>query len=341
VLFENVALSKADAVRALRIRLWESAYIQKTSIGHLVASLELQDLKESNRRKRTMSAQEANDTILAILMLVPNLSRFTFRGWATGQTDLLVLMRAAGTSLTKLDIYVEADYDGVFPVLNAFPHLSTLRLSLGPSSWEHSHSHPLCHQGLTHATWKCEGKDPDMLCFLSRCVFGLGCALTLVLPYVDSATVHLLNPLFEANTFHELNFHLPTDGLALLNPIRIMATPKVIFDSFFPPACLLDGPHVQAKITIAGIDNYGPPKLYGFFAMLKTLEASPARSHDTPVAITLTHLRTPPFSWTEDRFITMRVAPSARALVPRNILLLDHHGRTVMAADMYQDPVVL
>jgi hypothetical protein len=341
VLFENVALSKADAVRALRIRLWESAYIQKTSVVHLVAGLELQDLKESDRRKRTMAAQEANDTILAILMLVPNLRRFTFCGWSTGQTDLLVLMRAAGTSLTKLDLHVEAGHDGVFPVLNAFPHLNTLCLSLGFGLWKHSHSHPLFHRGLAHATWICVGKDPDMLRFLSRCVFGIGCALTLVLPLVDSATAHLLNPLFEVNTFHELNFQLPTEGLALLNPIKTMVTPKVIFESFFPPACLLDGPHVQAKITIAGIDKYSSSKLYDFFAMLKTLEASPARSHDTPVAITLANLRTPPFSWTEDQFITMRVAPMALTLVPRNILLLDHQGRTVMAAAMYQDLVML
>jgi hypothetical protein len=180
-----------------------------------------------------------------------------------------------------------------------------------------------------------------MLRFLSRCVFGIGCAITLVLPLVDSATAHLLNPLFDVNTFHKLNFQLPTEGLALLNPIKIMATPKVIFESFFPPARLLDGPHMQAKITIAGIDNYCSSRLYDFFAMLKTLEASPARSHDTPVAITLANLRTPPFSWTEDQFITMRVAPMAFTLVPRNILLLDHQGRTVMAADMYQDPVVL
>jgi hypothetical protein len=143
VLFENVALSKADAVRALRIRLWESAYIQKTFVGHLVAGLELQGLKESNRRKQMMPAQEANDTILAILMLVPNLRRVTFRGWATGQTDLLVLMRAEGTSLTKLDLHVEAEHDGVFPVLNAFPHLNTLCLILGFGLWKHSHSHPL------------------------------------------------------------------------------------------------------------------------------------------------------------------------------------------------------
>jgi hypothetical protein len=330
VLFQDVVITNASQLSALRARLYTSAYKYNQPVGQLIRGLALHGLANEGWPGADMDIHTTNETILSIVMLTPCLGRYTVKSWSMNQCDFLCLKRLFSESLTYLDIHVwpVSDGDDVFPVLNTFPRLDTLILTvIEEVGWTHSPAYPLQNMSVRRMTWSSPGADTPILAFLSQCKFGPGCELTLRLDEVEPENAALLNHLFSSNSLHLLEINMPAESLLELNP-RFMEIPTINFVGCLPPVHLLEGAILPRTIIISYLEDLDEASFW-------ELLSSPAITTACKRTVTfeLRHSSVIEFDWTEATGLLVdfveRLTPLAAMLSRHNIHVIDKHGRDV------------
>jgi hypothetical protein len=323
VLFANVRISRATGLRAIRARLYQTAYIDGPAVGHLIHDLELADLLEEDGSDPVVN--DVTEMVLSVLMLCPCLQRYTMHGWTTNQSEFICLSRSAGTWITYLDISIRPDIDGVFPIINSFQNLQSLLLWLGDEPWQHSILHPIQNQGIRHMGWVSLAGDKPMLSFLSQCLFGPGCTLSIDLPGCEAS---VLNPIFSRNLFCELVLSIPTDSMASLSP-DILRIPKLTFAHCPPPAHLFDHPYLPRELVIDDVVNYTEDD--DFWEMMSALAGSQCR-YETPTVLRICEdqdVIIDQFGQDEPSEFMSRLLPLAITLYGRGIVIVDKYGQDI------------
>jgi hypothetical protein len=132
--------------------------------------------------------------------------------------QLIILSGMAAASLTVLEITIQTDIDGIFPILNLFVRLHSLAIALEGDGWAHSIDTPLHIPTLQHLAWNSDIQDSSMAAFIARSTLGPDCGILLILDQLQMDAAILLKPLFSRNTIREIEVVMEHDALAVLMP---------------------------------------------------------------------------------------------------------------------------
>jgi hypothetical protein len=323
VLFENVRIWRADQLRAVRVRLYQGAYVDDCPVGRMIHGLKLGGLLEDDGSKPAVN--DVTELVLSIVMLSPCLQQYTMCGWTMNQADFICLSQSAGASVTYLDVLLRSDADGIFPIINSFRNLKTFILELEDGPWVHSRSHPIQNNCLRRVSWTSYRGDEAMYSFLSQCSFGSYCVFSLNFAYA-TPSISLINPMFSTNLFSELTLSMPTECLAMLSS-EVLQAPKLVFDSCPPPASLLNYPSLPREVVISNVNDYDEAAEDKFWLELTTLTESKRRYENT-TSLKICHTRSPDEVDTHKKFMT-RLLPLATVLSMRGLVVVDEQERKI------------
>jgi hypothetical protein len=270
---------------------------------------------------------EAAETIVCVIMELPRLQSYTLRGWDTSQADLLCMLKTT-SDLTHLDIYFESDYSGVFPIINRFPRLCWLSLSIVGSQWNHSPEQPITLETLSYVSWTSDSDQDSMVLLLSRCRFSKECRLKVDVPALNPRQARVLDPFFAYHDTTELEINMNISTLCKLTT-QISAIPRIVFGGMIPPHTLFYTMPLPESITIYNLHQADHEALW---SLLHSLGAS-TTPLERRTTLNLHQSDEPDFDWLElDSRLAMfvgRLLPLAVALHRRGIVVVDKHGRDV------------
>jgi hypothetical protein len=117
-------------------RIVKSRYTLRKPVGPLIRRLRFKlpaDLDESTQLGKVM----------IILTQTPHHQSFTACGWMSTTAELACISVGCETSLTQLEIMLDSQSDGAFPILNSLQKLSRCYLTISEGDWTHSLDYPL------------------------------------------------------------------------------------------------------------------------------------------------------------------------------------------------------
>jgi hypothetical protein len=270
---------------------------------------------------------EAAETLVCVIMELPRLQSFTLRQWDTRQADLLCMLKTT-SDLTYLDIYFESEDSGIFPIINRFPHLCRLSLSIVGSQWNHSPEQPITLKTLTYVSWTSDSDQDSMVLLLSRCRFSKECRLKVDVPALNPGQARVLHPFFAYHDIKELEINMKIPTLCKL-ATQISAIPRIVFGGMIPPHTLFSATLLPESITIYDLHQADHETLW---TLLHRLGAS-TTPLERRTTLNLLQSDEPDLDWLElDSRVAMfvgRLLPLAVALHRRGIVVVDKHGRDV------------
>jgi hypothetical protein len=304
-------------LETLQTRLYENTYIHSKNLGRMIRTLDVDS--------RMSSAIESARTII---LMAPCLHRYRFVGCYTEQPDLMTLSNMAAASLTHLEVTIESDVDGFFPIINSFVNLHSLVIGVDGDEWSHSSAHPLKINSLKHLSWRSESSDTEMPTFLSQLSLAPDAQVKLQMFEIPGTSATLLKPFFVRNTIRELELLMDPDIVSALMP-EIMQCPEVIFNEYVPLFASQDIPHtgLPRKLTIKRIED---EEL--FWDGLGTLVSLPPLIGRT-MTLSISYTSKPDIDWldlaADNAEFVARLLHHAIVLYRRGIIIVDKHGRDV------------
>jgi hypothetical protein len=274
--------------------------------------------------------------MMCILLLLPRLEQFTMDALTTNQTHLVAVSRNA-SDLTLLSLFIDADGDGVFEVINRFCKLRSLALQFtdDDDGWSLAADRPLQLPTVTHMEWIAPTEDKEMLMLLSRCRFASECHMKIKVEEAAPDHVSVLRPFFHAHTILSLRVEMPPASLSVLSA-EIMQISSIVFDGVVPPLKMMQTRPLPDAITIQNlnVDDENEAKLWELLAELC------AGSDVLAKSTTLRICRDKEQDWgwleraageagTRDALFVGRLLPWAAELHRRGIIIVDKYARDV------------
>jgi hypothetical protein len=331
---ENIYVSRPDQLRKLRERLFDADYVQMLPLGQLVRSLRISD--EGIPWPDNVAFDSGNH-MMSILLLLPRLEQFTMNALTTSQTHLVAVSRNA-SDLTLLSLFIDADGDGVFEVLNRFRKLRSLALQFtddDDDGWSLAADRPLRLPTVTHMEWMAPTDDKEMLLLLSRCRFASECHMKIKVDDAAPDHVGVLRPFFHAHMILSLRVEMPSASLSVLSA-EIMRIPSVVFNGVFPSLQMMKIRPLPDTITIQNlnVDGNNEAKLWVMLAELCSGSDMLAKS----TTLKLCRDEEQDWGWleraageagTRDALFVGRLLPWAAELHRRGIIIVDKYARDV------------
>jgi hypothetical protein len=302
---------------ALQTRLYENTYIHSKNLGRMIRTLDV------GSRMST-----AIESVRTIILMAPCLHRYRFVGCYTEQPDLMILSNMAAASLTHLDVTIESDIDGIFPIINSFVNLHSLIIEVEGNDWSHSSAHPLRINSLKHLSWMSESSDTEMPAFLSQSLLAPDAQVRLQIFEVPDTSATLLKPFFLRNTIREIELVMDPVFVSALMP-EIMQCPEVIFNEYVPLFTSQDIPHtgLPRKLTIKRIEDEDL-----FWDGLGALLSLPPLVGRT-MTLSISYTSKPDIDWldlaADNADFVAKLLHYAVVLHRSGIIVIDKHGRDV------------
>jgi hypothetical protein len=270
----------------------------------------------------------AIESVRTIILMAPCLHRYRFVGCYTEQPDLMILSNMAAASLTHLDVTIESDIDGIFPIINSFVNLHSLIIEVEGNDWSHSSAHPLRINSLKHLSWMSESSDTEMPAFLSQSLLAPDAQVRLQIFEVPDTSATLLKPFFLRNTIREIELVMDPVFVSALMP-EIMQCPEVIFNEYVPLFTSQDIPHtgLPRKLTIKRIEDEDL-----FWDGLGALLSLPPLVGRT-MTLSISYTSKPDIDWldlaADNADFVAKLLHYAVVLHRSGIIVIDKHGRDV------------
>jgi hypothetical protein len=278
-------------------------------------------------------------TLVALINLMPCLQKYDVPETLISHLELLCLSHVA-PALVYLSIMICPVSDDLFPSINSLKSLSILCIDLAGSSWQIGSPQSLHLPNVESFTWMCgEYDSKEMVQFVGAGVYGPELSATISIPSLDASHAHLLQPLFARHQLSMSCLDLPSDCCNLLLP-EIIKPARVELLWGIPSIRELDlltWPQTTCLYFDTGDEATGA----AFWEFLDTFIGAPSRSEPDAKVVQI-RFEDPHemFTWTpepdadrnEAGFI-QRLAPLARALLERSIVVTDRLKRDVTCLD--------
>jgi hypothetical protein len=338
-LMDRTFIKTQAQLMALKHRLYLSRYVDcdRVPAGNLVRVLSVSGPTPAD--DGILDDVEIRETLVALINLMPCLQKYDVRETLVSHLELLCLSQVA-PALVCISIQIHPIEDNLFPIINSLKSLSILRVDLAGSSWHIGSPQPLHLPNVRHLRWICmENNSEAMVQFVGAGVYGPKLSAVIVIPLLDVSHAHLLRPFFARHQLIMLSLDLPLDSCTLLLP-EIMkpailelsrGIPSIRAHNLFtlPETMCL---HFRPKDEVARA---------AFWELLDTLIGAPSRLKPGAKVVEI-GFQDPliMFTWTpepdtdrhEAQFIE-RLAPLARALLKRSIVVTDRFKRDVTCLD--------
>jgi hypothetical protein len=317
LLWNTVVVTEGIQLHALQEQLHKSADVHGSQLGRMIRVLDIE-----------LMMGNVQDVLRMSLLRMPQLHDFKLSGDFMEKPQLMVLSGMAAASLTVLEITIQTEIDGIFPILNSFVRLHSLAIALEGDDWAHSVDAPLHIPTLQHFALNSDVQDSSMAAFIARSTLGPDCGLLLVLDQLQMDAAILLKPLFIRNTIREVEVIMEHEALAVLMP-DIMKCPEVTFTSCIPPFACPNIAHTNLpdKLTIQAADDRD-----GLWDALTALASLPSRV-EKPVTLRVNYSNYPDVDWlfgvsSHPEFFG-RLLQFAIILHKRGIIVIDKYDRDV------------
>jgi hypothetical protein len=275
-----------------------------------------------------LSISGSIESVRTIILMAPCLHRYRLVGSYTEQPDLMTLSNMAAASLTHLEVTIESDVDGFFPIINSFVNLLSLVIGVEGDEWSHSSAHPLRIDSLKHLSWRSDSSDTEMPTFLSQLLLAPDAQVKLQIFEVSDTSATLLKPFFLRNTIREIELVMDPVIVSALMP-EIMQCPEVIFNEYAPLFASQDIPHtgLPRKLTIKRIED---EEL--FWDGLGALASLPPLVGRT-MTLSISYTSKPDIDWmdlaADNADFVAKLLHYAVVLHQSGIIVIDKHGRDV------------
>jgi hypothetical protein len=310
-------ISTGHRLGTLQTRLYESTYIDSKSLGRMIRALDVD-----------LSISGSIESVRTIILMTPCLHRYRLVGSFTEQPDLMILSNMAAASLTHLDVTIESDIDGIFPIINSFVNLQNLVIDFEGNDWSHSSAHPLRINSLKHLSWMSESSDTEMPAFFSQSLLAPDAQVRLQIFEVPDTSATLLKEFFKRNTIREIELLMDPGIVSALMP-EIMQCPEVIFNEYVPLFASQDIPHtgLPRKLTIRMIEDEDL-----FWEGLGALVSLPPLVGKT-MTLSISYTSKPDIDWldlgADNANFVAKLLHYAVVLYRHGIIVIDKHGRDV------------
>jgi hypothetical protein len=302
---------------ALQKQLYENTYLRAKDTGRMIHTLDVRVFDPG-----------AKESVHMIVLMTPRLRRYQVPGYYMGQPELATLSNMAAASLTRLEVTIQSEIDGIFPIINSFVNLHSLVVEVEGEDWNHSSAHPLKIHSLKYFSWYSETSDTKMPDLLSQVLLAPDAQVKLRLYQVTNTFAPLLKPFFVRNTIRQLELLMDPDLMCALMP-EIMQCPEVIFNECVPPFASLDIADMAfpRKITIKYIEEEDL-----FWDALGALASLPPLV-DKATTLSISYTSEPDIDWldlaADNADFVARLVHHAVVLYRRGIIVVDKHGRGV------------
>jgi hypothetical protein len=122
-----VQIVTVSQLKALKVRLLQSVYVDRQPIGHHVQNIDLDPARTNDTGEPPMSEAAVVDAVCSILLQTPHLCMCTFGDYLPIIPSFLTCLSVmSAAALTYLNVWMKPDTENTFPIFNTLSSLQLL-----------------------------------------------------------------------------------------------------------------------------------------------------------------------------------------------------------------------